>query len=90
MDGLIPRCRNYTELMGFDAISSYGLGGGGSSQVKVIVKTFNTRITLVRELHLLTKSNEVHSKSYSFLFFAMQQIISYVDGGILLWKVKQK
>jgi len=32
MDGLIQRCRNYTELLGFDAISSYGLGGGGSYQ----------------------------------------------------------
>jgi len=34
MDGNIPRCKNHTEVIGFDAISSYGLGGGGTAQVK--------------------------------------------------------
>ena len=35
MDGNIPRCKNHTTVMGFDAISSYGLGGGGSVQVNI-------------------------------------------------------
>ncbi len=63
MDGLIPRARNYTELMGFDAISSYGLGGGGSPQVKVLLYD-RILMSLIRVLHSVMKSNEVHSKLY--------------------------
>jgi hypothetical protein len=35
MDGYIPRCKNHSEAMGFDAISSYGLGGGGTAEVQI-------------------------------------------------------
>jgi hypothetical protein len=33
MDGDIPRCKAHAAAIGFDAISSYGLGGGGTLQV---------------------------------------------------------
>ncbi len=32
MDGDIPRCKTHAAAIGFDAISSYGLGGGGTVQ----------------------------------------------------------
>jgi hypothetical protein len=32
MDGDIPRCKTNAAAIGFDAISSYGLGGGGTVQ----------------------------------------------------------
>jgi hypothetical protein len=33
MDGDIPRCKANAAAIGFDAISSYGIGGGGTIQV---------------------------------------------------------
>lgn len=33
MDGDIPRCKANAAAIGFDAISSYGIGGGGTVQV---------------------------------------------------------
>jgi hypothetical protein len=35
MDGNVLRCKNHTEAMGFDAISSYGLGAAGTIQVDI-------------------------------------------------------
>lgn len=33
MDGDIQRCKTRAATIGFDAISSYGIGGGGTVQV---------------------------------------------------------
>jgi hypothetical protein len=36
MDGDISRCKTRAASIGFDAISSYGIGGGGTVQVSII------------------------------------------------------
>jgi hypothetical protein len=35
-DGDISRCKTRAASIGFDAISSYGIGGGGTVQVRII------------------------------------------------------
>ncbi len=36
MDGDIERCKKDAAAIGFDAISSYGIGGGGTLQVNIL------------------------------------------------------
>ncbi len=35
MDGDIMRAKNHSQAIGFDAISSYGLNGGGTIEVNI-------------------------------------------------------
>ncbi len=46
MDGDISRGKTHIAALGFDAISSYGLGGGGTLQVN-IVRFYEVTILLI-------------------------------------------
>lgn len=66
MDGDIPRCKTRAAAIGFDAISSYGIGGGGTVQViqfhiSMMMRTRITFLFSIRVLHLMTKFNVVNS-----------------------------
>ena len=66
MDGDIPRCKTGTAALGFDAISSYGIGGGGTVQVIqfyffMVIRTRIAFLFSTRVLHLVMKFNVVNS-----------------------------
>ncbi len=63
MTGDIVVGRNHSQAMGFDAISSYGLGGGGTVEVNIFYLC-KMLIFLFRVHHSVMKSKEVNRKSF--------------------------
>jgi hypothetical protein len=63
MTGDIIVGKNHSQAMGFDAFSSYGLGGGGTVEVNIFqlcqMLTFLSRVH-----HSVMKFKEVNRKSY--------------------------
>ncbi len=63
MDGDISRGKTHIATLGFDAISSYGLGGGGTVEVNIFYLC-KMLIFLFRVHHSVMKSKEVNRKSF--------------------------